>query len=416
MIPFSNQDFFSRTLNYLIDLVKFEKLVKSMTDSISHLLHESGQESRAYTKIAATDGVITYSYTDDSFRWIDPIINQPWREPTRNPSVADDEQSRWIDGIFNYLDKLTGVRFRKSEGERGEMHLNFVPTNHCKFMNGSHGDCKTSVVNNEADGGNNFVNGYGQMWEFHNQEQYGGLMDIRSIQRTIMEILGITEPNGNGDDPEYNTDDTLLSFNQSPTDVAGSIFFFTEDDQLALKNLLGENLNEVKRKKKKHKQKYKEQLMIGLDGIIDTFNLTSKGMILKEDQGTQFDDVGVVINNYYMPYISNFNPYEGDRIKIHRSLLDRKSPILKKSRKLSKKYKNVELEFNHVWSDGGDYRSGANVYYNDAGKIYIDINGTKSGLVTNGNKAGLNSQAVAFVDPVGPSTNTFLGEWLSFFG
>lgn len=75
MIPFSNQDFFSRNFNYLIDLVQFDKLVKSITDSISYLLHESGEESRAYTKIAATDGVITYSYTDDSFRWIDPIIN-----------------------------------------------------------------------------------------------------------------------------------------------------------------------------------------------------------------------------------------------------------------------------------------------------------------------------------------------------
>ena len=386
-----------------------------MTDSITYLLHESGEERRTYTKQAAADGVITYSYTDNSFLWVEPNGNQPWGAPTRSPSVADAEQSRWIDEIFNYLDKLTGVRFRKSEGERGEIHLNFVPTNHCKFRAGSHGECKTPVVNNEYDGAMEFVNGYGQMWEFHNHEQYGGLMDVRGIQRTLMETLGMTPPNGNGDDPEYNTDDTLLSYNQAPTDVAGSIFFFTEDDQLALKNILGSNSTEVSRKRKTHKQKFKEQLMIGSEGVIDTFKLTSKGMLLKEDQGTQYDDIGVIINNYYMPYISNFNPYEGDRIKIHRSLLHRKSPILKKSRKLAKKYKNVELEFKHVWNDDDNYRSGANVYYNDAGKIYIDTNGTKGGLTTNGNKAGMNSQAVAFVDPVGPSTNTFLGEWLAFF-
>ena len=126
----------------------------------------------------------------------------------------------------------------------------------------------------------------------------------------------LTQPNGNGDDPQYNTDDTLLSFNQASTDSSGSIFFFTEDDQLALKNLLRSSSTEVKRQKKTHKQKFKELLMIGSEGVIDTFKLTSKGMLLKEDKGTQYDDIGIItINNYYISYISNFNPYEGDRKK-----------------------------------------------------------------------------------------------------
>ncbi len=387
-----------------------------MSSPSSYLFHESGEDRRTYAKLAAADGLITYSYTNDQFEWVEPSISQSSEEPTEKPAAADNEQSSWIDGIFNYIDTITGVRFKKLESERGEIHLNFVPTNHCKFRLGSHGECKEKVVNNEADGGRNFSNGYGQMWQFHNHEQYGGLMDIRSIQATLMETFGLTQPNGNGDDPAYDTNDTLLSFNEAPIGNAGSIFFFTEDDQIGLKNLFGEKSTVITRKRKIHKQNQKEHLMIGSNGVIDTFKLTSKGMILKEDEGTQFDDVGVIINNYYMPYIANFNPHEGDRIKIHRSLLDPQSPILKKSKKLSKKYKNISLDFKHVWSDQDNYKSGANVYYNDAGKIYIDTNGMKSGLVTNGNSAGWNSQAVAFVDPVGPSTNAFESEWLSFFG
>ena len=49
-----------------------------MTASITYLLHESGEERRTYTKQAAADGVITYSYTDNSFLWVEPNDNQPW--------------------------------------------------------------------------------------------------------------------------------------------------------------------------------------------------------------------------------------------------------------------------------------------------------------------------------------------------
>jgi len=154
--------------------------------------------------------------------------------------------------------------------------------------------------------------------------------------------------------------------------------------------------------------------MLGTNGVKDIFKLTSKGMILKEDDGTQYDDIGAIINNYYMPYIANFNPYEGDRIKIHRSLLHPKSPQRKASKKLAKQYKKEKLRFKQIFGD--TYREDKNVYYNDAGKIYIDTNGTKKGLITNGNSAGLNSQCVAFVDPIGPETDPFIGKWLSFFG
>ena len=69
---------------------------------------------------------------------------------------------------------------------------------------------------------------------------------------------------------------------------------------------------------------------------------------------------------------------------------------------------------------GDNYDKDRNVYYNDAGKLLIDTNGKRKGVIsyTRGynNAAGLNSQIVAFVDPIGPETNSFSGDWLSFFG
>lgn len=154
--------------------------------------------------------------------------------------------------------------------------------------------------------------------------------------------------------------------------------------------------------------------MLGSNGIKDYFKLTSKGMILKEDSGTQYNINGPLINNYYMPYIANFNPHEGDRIRIHRSLLSPRSPQLKSSRKLAKKFKRDSVKFEHIFGD--IYNKDKNIYYNDAGKLIVDTNGREEGVVTDSNSGGLNGQVLAFVDPVGPETNVFSGNWLSFFG
>ena len=366
--------------------------------------------------MAASDGVITYSFNDHGLNHVEPLSDEMWYLPSKNPLTADTEQGLWIDKIFSFVDSITGVTFQRSRNQRGEIHLSFVPTATCKRMKGSMGDCLHEVINTEDDGGRGFSNGYAQMFSFHNREQYGGTSDIRSIQIALLESLGITPPEGQVDTKGYTIDDTILSFNKSPTGSRGASFFLTADDQEALVSLLGTAPFESKRKKKTHRQKYKEALMIGQDGVMDTFKITSKGMILMEDEGTQFDDVGVIVNNYYAANIANFNPYEGDKIKIHRSLLDPKSPIFKKSKKLAKNYKKIPLSFMHVWDDSGNYKDGANVYYNDAGKIYIDTNGTKHGLTTPENKAGWNSQLAAFVDVVGPSTDSFSEDWVSFFG
>ena len=388
--------------------------------SVPHLFHDDGTPQREYALKAAKDGVITYSYTSNSFRWVEPKTSKRWEVSgvtTDSPVPADSEQSRWIEQIFNFIDSITGISFKKVEGERGELHYNFVPTKTNRFFEGDFTDGKEidPVVNLEYDGGHDFINGYGQMYSFHNKKQYGGLQDIRSIETAILGSLGLTPPNGDSFDPGHDWDNTLMSRHDGGLNSFGATFFLAEDDIQGLKELFGQEPSDVKKPTRRvHKQRFKEELMLGSSGVKDIFKLTSKGMVLKEDEGTQYDDIGVIINNYYMPYIANFNPYEGDRIKIHRSLLHRKSPQIKASKKLAKRYKNEELKFKHIYGD--TYKDDKNVYYNDAGKIYIDTNGAKKGLVTNGNSAGLNSQCVAFVDPVGPETDSFLGEWLSFFG
>lgn len=393
----------------------------TMTKDVSYLFHDDGIPQRQYAQEAAKDGIITYSYSTKNFLYKEPVSSKRWSDAfvTGKPSAADAEQSRWIDNIFSYIDSVTGISFQKVEKSRGELHYNFVPTNIGKYLNDdlSGGE----AVNNQWTGGLAFKNGYGQMYSFHNRKQYGGLDDIRDIQRTILESLGLTPPEGKANHPEHSWDNTLLSHNSGGRKSAGATFFMASDDKIAIKKLLGNkafagNLS----KEKIHKQNQKEELLIGVDGIKDIFKLSSKGMILEEDHGTQYNVNGPLINNYNTSYIANFNPYEGDRILIHRSLLNPKSPQRKSSKRLAKPFKKTKLKFKHVIGDTyNTYHEGKNIYYNDAGKLLVDTNGKDNGVISVTSKhhgAGLNGQIVAFVDPVGPETNTFSGNWLSFFG
>jgi len=372
--------------------------------------------------------VITYSYSTESFKWIEPESSIRWTNATvtKNPQAADAQQVNYIDTIFGFIDSITGVRFQKVEGQRGEIHLNFVPTNINKRFKGdfTNGQVVDPVTNTEWYGASGYYNGYGQMYSYHNQAQYGALMDIRATQTTILQAVGITAPNGDASDPSYSWDNTLLSNNGVGLRYFGATFLLGSDDQAALKQLFGASNDPIIGGAKTHVQRMKEDLMLGTKGVVDTFKLTSKGVLLKEDAGTQYDDLGVIYNNYNLPYIANFNPFEGDKILIHRSLLDPKTSQTTPSKKLANKYKNVKLRFEYAPS-GKAYQSGANVYYNGAGKIVLDTNSKKEGVTPKGspskpelyiyNNPGLQGQVVAFVDPVGPEVTPFQASWVDFF-
>ena len=73
------------------------------------------------------------------------------------------------------------------------------------------------------------------------------------------------------------------------------------------------------------------------------------------------------------------------------------------------------MRFKQIFGD--KYKSGANVYYNDAGKILIDTNGKRGGLALEGfsDKAGINGQVAVFFDPLGAETVPFQSILIDFF-
>ena len=165
--------------------------------NVQYLFDDDGIPQREYALDAASDGVITYSYSDGSFYHRESADSKRWSDAftTDNPVAADTEQSLWIESIFKYIDSVTGVSFKKTSGTRGELHLNFVPTKTNKYLNDDLSD-PVPQTQNQWTGGLAFKNGYGQMYSFHNRKQYGGLDDIRSIQRAILEAISLTPPHG----------------------------------------------------------------------------------------------------------------------------------------------------------------------------------------------------------------------------
>lgn len=375
-------------------------LMANMTD---YLLGSDGTPQREYARQAAADGIITYSYSTDNFKWIEPdsSIRWPSSSITKNPKSVDEQQSKWIDTIFDFIDSITGVQFQKVENQRGEIHLNLVDD----------GEETYSPLS--------LLNGYAEWNGWHDKKQYGGIQDIRSIQTAIAGALGITRPNDESSESSYTWDDSIMAYRSGGMDSFGATFLYTQDDQTALKTILGTPPNtDPVTGEIIHKSEGRETLMIGTDGVKDVFQLTSKGMLLDRER-----DKNDWINHYNSSYIANLNPADGDKILIHRSLLDPKTPQFNQSKKLAKKYKKAKLSF--MYEPGADtYKSKANVYYNGAGKILMNTNGKKPGLTPknspfkNGisyNSAGINGQIAAFVDPVGPETIPFQSSWLDFF-
>ncbi len=369
--------------------------------SVDYLLHSDGAPQREYAKQAAADGVITYSYSTDNFKWIEPESSIRWSSASvsKNPQSFDPQQESWINKIFGFVDSITGVSFQRVSAQRGEIHLSLV---------GPGEEAYSPLA---------FTNGYAQIDGWHDKKQYGGIQDIRSIETAIAGALGITPPNGNPNDPGYSWDQTLMSSIGGGLKSFGATFFYTADDQVALQTVLGQG-DMQQGGEVVHKSIGRETLMVGTDGVRDTFQLTTKGMLL--DRGR---DAKGWINYYNSSYVANMNPADGDKLLIHRSLLDPKTPVSKSDNKLARVYRKVKPSFKQIFGD--TYTTGENIYYNDAGKILMDTNGKEPGLTPKGspskaylykyNTAGINGQIAAFVDPVGPETVPFQSAWIELF-
>jgi hypothetical protein len=364
-----------------------------------YLLNDEALPQREYAKQVAADGIITYSYSTDSFKWKEPTTSIRWTDAriTSSPVAHDLEQINWINRIFEFIDSITGIHFQRVENQRGEIHIN-------------------KVADGEYDGVHGFTNGYIQWTGMHNQMQYGGIVDIRELEKQIAGALGVSHPDGNNNSQRYNWNNTLMA--QKSARSFGRTFFYTKDDQEAIKSALGVTTPpQTTKTRATHTQRRKEDLMYGTDGVVDTFKLTAKGMILKVDSGTTYDAIGPIINNYNMPYIGNFNPYEDDKILISRKLFNPSTPIDGNLPNKNKAPKGIRIRFKHSYDNITDdemYISSENVLFNGAGKLMLNLNGSAGGLGPS-NIAGINSQIVAFVDSVGEESIPFQKSWIGLF-
>lgn len=374
--------------------------------TIDYLLHSNSTFQRDYARAIASDGIITYSISTDFFAWVEPETSKRWAsaEVATNSLPHDIEQTNWIDRIFAFVDSITGVVFEKVEVGRGEIHISKV-------------DAGSSYDLGYGDG-ESFGNGYIQWNDVHNRKQYGGVQDIRSLQTAIASALGVSRPYGDYSNPAFSWDNTLMSGNTGALDSWGASFFYTQDDQDALRSILGTEQAKRSVNPIYHTQKQKEDLLIGVNGQVDIFKLNAKGMILKEDAGTEYDEFGAaIINNYNIPYIANFNGEEGDRILINRRLFNPTTPVDGNQPNRNRPPKKIRIRFKQTFNPDEDRRSWEskyNVLYNDAGKLLLNTNGVERNLGPQ-TIAPTNDQLVAFVDPVGPENTSFSRGWIGIF-
>jgi hypothetical protein len=362
--------------------------------SVDYLLSAEAAPQREYAKQAAADGVITYSYSTEGFKWVEPQSSASGQYVllSQSPLAADIQQATWIDTIFGFVDSITGLSFQKVDGQRGELHFNFVTEDHTR-------------------GAESFGNGYGQIVGVHNKALYGGRDDIRSISRAVLQVLGVGIQGGRLDNPAYTSDKTILSSNDQ-----GRTFFLTEDDQSALKTIFGSAGSGSDVTARVHSQRLKEDLMLGTTGIADTFRLTAKGVITEDPYIIKggpkvFEGMST---NYNIPYIANFDPADGDKILISKRLFNTVTPIDGNNLNNNRAPKGLKIRFKNYYGPNLNYTSNHNVYYNGAGKLQLDVNGRVPGPGPHIN-ADSNAYMVAFVDPVGPASLPFKAQWVGLF-
>jgi hypothetical protein len=376
--------------------------------SVDYLLHDSAAAPRAYAQSSASDGVISYSMS-------------------ANHSVI---QKNWIRRVYEYLGGILNVAFQE------------VP---------SGGEFRIDVQNEnlwdtylEGNGLHNVVGTSGDLsWRsWHDRKQYGGVDAQREVVRMIGRSLGLSYPNGEPWSETYTTNNTVISHTLSePNENLGHTFFFTDDDQTALKTIFGSKSSDALTGQRfDHRQRIEEDLLIGRNGQVDTFFLVSKGINYSNSAAKYVESSGRVWNNdYIIPSIANFNPGEGDKILIQKRLFLPASPIdpstsnksLPKKFELSgkqvstKKFlKKVRINFSDIQSlralpsdqqNDAIFSSKVNLHINGAGKLLINANGTSPNLGPYGDDISVNGQLLGFLDVYGPFGGAIQGEWFGLF-
>jgi hypothetical protein len=363
----------------------------------AYLTESSNAGARSYAVAAASDKLVTYSISSNT-----------------NPILAN-----WIDRIYEYLSKIVNVTFARAESN-GEFMLSLEEANYRDLYNSDY------LVNNT---------GLIRWSSVHNTKQYGGVDDQRILVKAIGNSLGLSRLNwaweAAGNSGTYTTADTVMS--QTPWDRGydfGHTVFFREDDKNALKQIHGGKQITSTSGKVNHIQREKEDLLLGINGQIDVFYLVAKGMNFENKEAITYDPVTGWdwVNDYNIPTIANFNPYEGDRIHIDRRLYATTNPIspntdlpetltIQESKvKTSDYLDNVLIDFVFATTpelDAAAAYTRKNTIFNDAGKLMLNVNGEQPG---NGpGPVPGNGQLLAFIDIVGARPFEFKADWLSLW-
>jgi hypothetical protein len=374
--------------------------------SVDYLLRNSSKSERNYAKSAASDGIITYSVSNDH----------------------GEIKKNWIRRTYEYLTSILNIDFQEVSGD-GEFRFDVQIGNlDDDLYEGSELD--QSVVGLSGD----------ISWKsWHDKKQYGGVRSQRKIVHTIGRSLGLSYPNDDPWNKNYTTDSTIISLQRPETHTnlgnLGNTIFFTDDDQNALKTIFGANSSDVLTGQNvNHVERIEEDLLIGRNGQVDNFYLVSKGINYSNSAAKYVEPNGRIWNNdYIIPSIANFNPHEGDRIMIKRRLFLPSSPIdsSTSNKSLPKKFKfngkkvktkkflkKVKINFaDHQNSLNNDriFSSKVNLHVNDAGKILINANGTSPNLGPHSDDISVNGQLLGFLDVYGPFGSAIQGDWFGLF-
>ena len=371
----------------------------------AYLTESSNAAARSYALAVASDKKITYSVSSNT----DAIL------------------ANWIDRIYEYAGRLINISFEKVPSG-AEFAFSLETPNNIDLYTGDY------LVNSK---------GLVRWSSVHNTKQYGGVDDQRTLVRAIGNSLGLSRLNWlwkeAGNTGDYTTSNTIMS--QTPwiqgkygaSDFGRSVFF-TEDDKLSLKEIYSsvniDGITGIATGSAVQEQRIKEDLLIGANGQIDIFRLNSKGMNADNKDSISYDPVTGRdwVNDYNIPTIVNFNPYEGDKILISRSLYVPLNPISantklpktiksgKKAIATSKYLQSIKIDL--ITTNGAEdfdaaTKSVHNTIYNEAGKLMLNVNGTEPfngpGPVTG------NGQLLAFVDTVGGKNVDFQASWLELY-